>query len=217
MDQPIDNFWKQRLADLKAALEANNFEVFLADNQEAAYKIALEDIIPQLSPKNISFGGSMTFVDSGLYKQILENSEAEVLDTLDKSIPAKDLYEKRRQAMLVDLFITGTNAVTETGQLVNLDMLGNRVGALTFGPKNVLLLIGRNKLVADIYEAMDRIKNYVAPTNAMRLDMKTPCVKTSYCEECKSPSRICNSWTITEKSFPKGRVKIVLINQDLGI
>ena len=217
MEQPIDNFWKQRLADLKAALEANNFEVFMADNQEAAYKIVLEDVIPQLSPKTISFGGSMTFVDSGLYKQILENSDAQVLDTLDKSVPAKELYEKRRQAMLVDLFITGTNAVTETGQLVNLDMLGNRVGALTFGPKNVILLIGRNKLVANTDEAMYRIKDFVAPTNAMRLDMKTPCVKTSYCEECKSPARICNTWTITEKSFPKGRVKIVLINQDLGI
>ncbi len=217
MDQPIDNFWKQRLADLKAALEANNFEVFVADNQEAAYEIVLEEVIPQLKPKTISFGGSMTFVDSGLYKQILAHSGAEVIDTLDKSIPMKALYERRRHAMLVDLFITGTNAVTETGQLINLDMLGNRVGALTFGPQNVILLIGRNKLVADIYEGMDRIKNYVAPTNAMRLDMKTPCVKTSYCEECKSPSRICNTWTITEKSFPKGRVKIVLINQDLGI
>ena len=217
MDQPIDNFWKQRLTDLKAALEANNFEVFIADNQESAYKIVVEEVIPQLNPKTISFGGSMTFVNSGLYKQILEHSDAEVLDTLDKSLPMKELYELRRQAMLVDLFITGTNAVTETGQLINLDMLGNRVGALTFGPQNVLLLIGRNKLVTDIYEGMDRIKNYVAPTNAMRLDMKTPCVKTSYCEECNSPARICNSWTITEKSFPKGRVKIVLINQDLGI
>jgi hypothetical protein len=195
MDQPIDNFWKQRLMDLKAALEANNFEVFMADNQEAAYKIVLEEVIPQLNPKTISFGGSMTFVDSGLYKQILENSDAEVLDTLDKTVDMKELYELRRQAMLVDLL----------------------VGALTFGPKNVVLLIGRNKLVADIFEGMDRIKNYVAPTNAMRLDMKTPCVKTSYCEECKSPARICNTWTITEKSFPKGRLKIVLINQDLGI
>ncbi len=217
MDQPIENYWKLRLADLIVALESNNFDVLMADNEKAAYKIVLEDLIPQLSPKTISFGGSMTVVDSGLYQLLLENSDAEILDTLDKTIPNKDLYERRRQAMLVDLFITGTNAVTETGQLVNLDMLGNRVGALTFGPKNVLLLIGRNKLVADIDEAMYRIKNYVAPTNAMRLDMKTPCVKTSYCEECKSPARICNTWTITEKSFPKGRVKIVLINQDQGI
>jgi hypothetical protein len=217
MDKPIENYWTLRLADLKVALESNNFDVFMADSQEAAIKTVLEELIPQLSPGTISFGGSMTFVNSGLYKQILEIPDVEVLDTLDRTVPRKDMYERRRQALLVDLFIAGTNAVTETGQLVNLDMLGNRVGAITFGPKNVILLIGRNKLVANVDEAMYRIKNYVAPTNAMRLDYKTPCVKTSYCEECKSPARICNTWTITEKSLPKGRVKIVLINQDLGI
>jgi hypothetical protein len=100
---------------------------------------------------------------------------------------------------------------------VNLDMMGNRIGGITFGPKNVIILLGRNKIVPDLDDAMFRIKNYVAPINAMRLDMNTPCSKTSYCEECKSPDRICNTWTITEKSFPKGRVKIVLINEDLGL
>jgi hypothetical protein len=217
MDKPIENYWNLRLADLKAALESNNFEVFPADNKEAATKIVLEDLIPKLEPKTVSWGGSMTFIATGLYKQLLENSDLEVLDTYDKKISDKDSYERRRQALLVDLFFTGTNAVTEAGQLVNLDMLGNRVGALTFGPKWVILLIGRNKLVTNLDEAMYRIKNYVAPANSMRLDKKTPCVKTSYCEECKSPDRICNSWTITEKSFPKRRVKIVLINEDLGL
>jgi len=76
--------------------------------------------------------------------------------------------------------------------------------------------VGRNKIVSDLDEAMVRVKNYVAPVNAMRLDMKSPCVNTGYCEECNSPQRICNTWTITEKSFPKGRVKVVLINEDLG-
>jgi len=217
MDKPIENYWNLRLADFKAALESNNFEVFLAGNKEAAYQIVLEDLIPKLGPKTVSWGGSMTFIATGLYKQLLDNSDLEVLDTFDKKISGKDSYERRRQALLVDLFITGTNAVTEAGQLVNLDMVGNRVGALTFGPKWVILLIGRNKLVTNLDEAMYRIKNYVAPANSMRLDKKTPCVKTSYCEECKSPDRICNSWTITEKSFPKGRVKIVLINEDLGL
>jgi hypothetical protein len=126
------------------------------------------------------------------------------------------MLERRRQALLVDLFITGSNAVTETGQLVNLDMFGNRVGAITFGPKHVVVLVGRNKIVTDVDEAMLRIKNYVAPVNTMRLKKKTPCRKTSYCEECNSPDRICNTWTITEKSFPKGRVKVLLINEDMG-
>jgi anion-transporting ArsA/GET3 family ATPase len=96
-------------------------------------------------------------------------------------------------------------------------MIGNRVGALNFGPKNVVVLVGRNKVVPDLESAMRRIKNYSAPVNAMRLDKQTPCVKTSYCQECKSPDRICNVWTITEKSFPKRRIKVVLINQDMGL
>ena len=217
MDQPIDSYWKLRLTDIKAALESNNFDVFLADNKDDARKIVLEEIIPQLNPRTLAWGGSMTVIASELYHQLKKNSDLEVLDTLDKNIPPNEMIERRRQALLVDVFITGTNAVTETGQLVNLDMIGNRIGGLTFGPKWVIILVGRNKIVSDIDEAIYRIKNYVAPINSMRLDKKTPCVKTSYCEECISPDRICNTWTITEKSFPKGRVKIVLINEDLGL
>jgi L-lactate utilization protein LutB len=216
VDKPIDNYWKMRLTDIKAALESNNFEVLLADNKEDARKIVLEEIIPQLNPRTLSWGGSMTFIASGLYHDLKKNSDLEILDTLDQKIPQRERSERRRQSLLVDLFITGTNAVTEAGQLVNLDMIGNRVGALTFGPKWVVILVGRNKITADLDEAMFRIKNYAAPANSMRLDKKTPCVKTSYCEECKSPDRICNTWTITEKCFPKGRVKVVLINEDLG-
>ena len=159
----------------------------------------------------------MTFTGSGLYKKLKGKSDIEVWDTFDGKISDDEKNQRRRQALLCDLFITGTNAVTETGQLVNLDMIGNRVAGLTFGPRWVIIVVGRNKIVPDLEEAMFRVKNYAAPANAMRLDKKTPCVKTSFCEECKSPDRICNTWTITEKSFPKGRVKIVLINEDLGL
>ena len=217
MNKPIDKFWQVRLADVKTALEANNFEVFIAEQKKDADKIVLEDIIPQIKPKSVSWGGSMTFTGIGLYKKLKGRSDFEILDTFDKKISDEEKKQRRRQALLSDLFITGTNAVTEDGQLVNLDMIGNRIAALTFGPRWVIILIGRNKIVPDLEEAMFRVKNYVAPANSMRLDKKTPCVKTSYCEECKSPDRICNTWTITEKSFPKGRVKIVLINEDLGL
>jgi L-lactate utilization protein LutB len=217
MEQPIENFSKLRLADLKTALESNNFDVYLSENKQEACKTVIEDIMPKLNARTVSWGGSMTFIATGLYDQLKANPDLEVLDTLDNKIPAEEKMERRRRALLVDLFITGTNAVTESGQLVNLDMIGNRIGGLTFGPKWVILLVGRNKIVADLDEAMFRVKNYVAPVNSMRLDKKTPCVKTSYCQECKSPDRICNTWTITEKSFPKDRIKVVLINEDLGL
>lgn len=217
MDKPIEHYWDIRLHEVKKALEGNNFEAFFASDGADARRIVLEDIIPKLAPKSVAWGGSMTFGATGLYEALKKLPGVEVLDTFDRSIPAEELAERRRRALLVDLFVTGTNAVTETGKLLNLDMIGNRVGAITFGPRNVIVLVGRNKVVEDIDEAMYRIKNYAAPANAMRLDKKTPCAVTSYCEDCKSPDRICNSWTITEKSFPKGRVKVVLINQDLGL
>jgi hypothetical protein len=176
----------------------------------------LEKIIPKLAPKSVSWGGSITFVATGLYDVLRTRKDLKVLDSFEKNLSPEESLERRRQSLLVDLFISGSNAVTEAGQLVNLDMFGNRICGITFGPKNVIVIVGRNKIVPDLDDAMFRIKNYAAPVNAMRLDKKTPCAKTSFCSECKSPDRICNTWTITEKSFPKGRVKVVLINQDLG-
>ena len=217
MEKPIEHYWQTRLADLKEALEGNNFEVFLANDAGEAKTIVLEEIIPKTKAKTVSWGGSMTFVNTGLYNALKNHPELTILDTFEKKLPSEEMLERRRQALLVDLFVTGTNAVTEAGQLVNLDMVGNRIAALTFGPKSVIVLIGRNKIVSDLDDAMYRIKNYTAPTNVMRLDKKTPCSKTSYCEECKSPDRICNTWTITEKSFPKGRVNVILINESLGL
>ena len=216
MKEPIENYWKIRLEDMKIALEANNFEVFIAQSREDAKALFLNEVFPKTDAKTVSWGGSMTFIATGLYDALKNMPELTVLDTFDQRISAEEATERRRQALLSDLFITGTNAVTETGQLVNLDMTGNRVAAFAFGPKQVVIFVGRNKIVPDLDEAMFRIKNYVAPINVMRLDKKTPCAKTSVCEECKSPDRLCNSWSITEKSFPKGRIKIVLINEEMG-
>lgn len=217
MEKPIENYWSLRLKRVKAALEENNFDVFIVKDTAEARDLVEKDIMPNLKPKSISWGGSMTFMATGLYDSLKNNNEFQILDTYAKRATRKEVLEERRKALLVDLFFTGTNAVTETGELVNLDMIGNRVSALTFGPRNVVVLTGRNKIVADLDEAMSRIKDYVAPANAMRLDMKTPCVSTGSCEDCRSSSRICNTWTVTEKSYPRGRVKIVLINEDMGL
>ena len=216
MKNPIGRYWKARLTDVQKQLEANNFEAFVAENAAKARQIVQQEILAKIGAKSVSWGGSLTFVSSGLYDALKDDRKMKVLDVFDKDRPREETAELRRQALLVDLFITGTNAVTETGKLVNLDMYGNRVAAITFGPKYVVILVGRNKIVGDVEEAMVRIKNYAAPVNAMRLEKKTPCVKTSYCEDCRSPDRICNTWTITEKSFPKGRIKVILINKDMG-
>lgn len=217
MDNPIGYYWNSRLNNLAEALEANNFEVFIAENTIDAKEIVTEKIIPELKPASISWGGSMTFTGTGLYEYLISQDKIAVIDPAEKDISLEEKMERRRRALLVDLYFTGSNAVTEDGSLVNLDMIGNRIAALTFGPKNVVVLVGRNKITVDLEEAMNRIKDYAAPVNAIRLDMKTPCVKTSECQNCSSPQRICNTWTVTEKSFPDKRVKVVLINQELGL
>jgi len=217
MSDSLTKYWQVRLKEVKKTLEENNFDVFIADDRTAANDIVLKEIIPALKPKSVSWGGSVTFIDIGLYDTLKVSREMKVLDIHHKKLSDADKTELRRQALLTDLFITGSNALTDTGKLVNLDMIGNRVAALTFGPKNVIVLVGRNKIIADVDEAILRIKNLAAPANVARLGLKNPCLKTGYCEECKSKFRICNNWTITEKSFPKGRIKIVLINEDLGL
>ncbi len=217
MENPKDNYWRLRLAEVKSALEQNNFAVFLADSLQDAATLVKEKILPEINPKSLAWGGSMTFMASGLYQEFTGSGSYEIFDPFEKDLSAEENLDRRRRALLADLYFTSTNAITETGLLVNLDMMGNRIGGLTFGPRHAVVLAGRNKVVPDVEEAMARIKNYAAPVNAMRLDKKTPCVKTGFCEDCRSPDRICNTWTITEKSFPKERIKIILINEDLGL
>ncbi|MDD9304657.1 MAG: lactate utilization protein [Desulfobacter sp.] len=216
MKNPVDHYWQLKLEAVKEGLENNHFEVHIAQSAKAAKDLALEKIIPSLKPKSVSWGGSMSFVGTGLFHALVDDPSFEVLNTFDKSLAVEDMLELRRRSLMVDLFITGTNAVTEAGYLVNLDMIGNRVAAMIWGPKNVLLIVGRNKICSDLEDAMFRIKNYAAPVNTMNLDKKTPCAKTGICHDCDSPDRICNYWTITEKCFSKGRIKIILVNEDMG-
>ncbi|WP_428566567.1 MAG: lactate utilization protein [Solidesulfovibrio sp. DCME] len=217
MPSPKDTYYAKRLEDLAEALRGNHFKAHVVPDLAAAKALVLDTILPESGAKSVAYGGSATLVASGLPEALAKRPEIAVLDTLDKSISPAEAYERRRQALLVDLFLTGTNAVTEDGVLVNLDMIGNRACAIAFGPKQVVVLVGRNKLVSDLTSAVRRIKEFAAPANAIRLSKKTPCTATARCEDCGSPERICNVWTITEKSFPRGRITVICINEDLGL
>lgn len=220
MDQPVDRHWSTRLGSVKEALEANNFEAFLSASEEEARQIVLERILPAVNARSVARGGSLTVLASGLVDSIRSNPAYEYIDVFEtRSDPAwkEERNERMHRALRADVFLSGTNALTEEGQLVNLDMIGNRVAGIVFGPKTVIILAGRNKIVENLEAAISRIKRLAAPANTVRLDKKTPCAQTSYCEECRSADRICNVWTITEKSFPKGRIKVILINKDLGL
>lgn len=216
MSDPVNEYWNLRLADVKEALEANNFKVDIVASAGDAARLFMQEILPATGASTVSFGGSKTLLTTGIPDMVRSREGIEVIDTYDTTITREQVLERRRLSLHADLFISGSNALTADGKLVNLDMIGNRTGAIHFGPRHVVLFVGRNKLVDSVDEGMRRIKEYAAPVNAMRLQKKTPCVKTGMCMDCKSPDRICNVWTVTEKSFPAGRIHVVLINEDLG-
>ena len=213
----LEKYWELRLQSCKSALVKNNFAAFIADTPSDAKKIVIDRILPEIDVASVSWGDSLTLYATGILPYFREKSGIKLIETFGEKISREKSMERRREAILTDLFFTGTNAVIESGMLVNLDMIGNRVGGIVFGPKYVVIMVGRNKIVSNLDEAMHRIKNIAAPANAIRHAKNTPCVKTSYCMDCKSPDRICNIWTIHEKSHPKGRVNVILINRDLGL
>jgi len=118
--------------------------------------------------------------------------------------------------LTADYLITSTNAITLDGQLVNLDGQGNRVAAMCFGPKKVILVVGLNKVAPDLETAMARVKHHAAPINAIRLRRATPCVETGLCSDCQSPERICNMWSIIEGHLVANRIHVKLVGEDLG-
>ena len=201
-----------------AALRHNHFEAFFAHNTAEASAIFFRDIFPGLQVETVSWGDSETMKATGVLNELQKNPELSVIDSFAPGMSRKQKVYWRRQALLTDLFLTGSNALTQKGQLVNLDMIGNRVGGITFGPKHAVLFIGINKITANLEEAMHRVRAIAAPRNAIRHEgFRTPCHKTGVCMDCNSPDRICNVWTITEKSYPAGRIKVILIGEELGL
>lgn len=214
----LHSFWQMRLEHCAEALSENNFSVYIADSPSQAGEIFKEQIFTEMKISSASWGDSLSLKATAILDFLRATPDVHFIDTFEPGIEREESMERRRRALLTDLFLTGSNAVTEDGCLVNLDMVGNRVGGLTFGPHHVVVVIGRNKIVENVEAAVERIRRFAAPLNAIRHEgWKMPCVKTSFCMDCKSPQRICNTWTITQKSYPKGRIKVILVNEDLGL
>lgn len=199
-------------------LKENNFMPYWVESPSDAKKLFYSTILPEINPQVVAFADSLTLRSTNILDDLKSYEGIRFIDTFDKSLSWEERIERRRQALLVDLFLTGTNAITENGQLVNLDMIGNRVNGIVFGPRNVVLTIGINKIVKNVSEAKKRIKSVSAPLNAKRHEtFDIPCKDTGYCMNCNSKQRICNVWSVIEKCFPKNRIRIILINEELGL
>ena len=189
-------------------LQSRNMEAEFAETKEEALEKALK-LIPEGS--SISMGGSMSVHAIGL-SEALKNGNYDFID--------RDAYEDKRKAMLLaydaDFFLSSCNAMTEDGVLVNIDGNANRVSAIAQGPKNVLFIVGMNKVCKDVDHAMKRARNVASPINAQRFGLKTPCTQTGSCMDCKSADTICCQFLITRYSRHAGRIHVILVNEDLG-
>ena len=193
------------------ALESRNMEAYYVKTKEAALAKALE-LIPEGS--SISGGGTMSAQEIGL-TDALHKGNYDVYDR--EQVETREEKEKiAHQALNCDFFIGSTNALSEDGVLVNVDGNANRVAAFAYGPKNVLLIVGMNKVVKTEADAMSRARNEAAPINAQRFGVNTPCVKNGSCFNCKSPQCICCQILITRFSKVPKRTKIILVDENLG-
>jgi hypothetical protein len=209
-----DTSWyhQARVKTTMAGLERRNTTALFMPDGASATKAVLE-MIPEGA--TVGLGGSLTVKQIGLL-DALHKGKFNLYDQYAQGLSREESWKLRRKGLLADFFVTGTNAVTIDGRLVNLDGAGNRVAALTFGPPRVVVVVGRNKIVADVDQALDRVWNEAAPLNAKRLNRKTPCTKTAQCEDCSSTERICNHLLITERQMAPGRLTVVIVDEELG-
>jgi hypothetical protein len=165
----------------------------------------------------VGLGGSETVIESGLVGA-LRRMDIRLLDRYKEGVRKEDVDEMRRQGLSADVYICSSNAVSADGKLVNMDGTGNRVAAMIFGPKKVIVIAGMNKVVADLEAAIARVRNAAAPANAIRVGVDTPCSHTGFCQDphCQPPHRICCQLVVTEASMTPGRVTVVLVGEALG-
>ncbi len=205
---------EQKCEKAVEALGQNGFTaVYCRTSQEAAEYIMKE----AADARSVGFGGSRTVVDLGVQTRLQEQGK-EILNHGTPGLSPEEKMEIMRRQLTCDLFLTSSNAVTLNGWLVNIDGNGNRVAALTFGPKKAIVVAGRNKLVdGGIQAAIDRIKGYASPPNAKRLNLNTPCAKTGFCSNCNSPDRICRITTVIDRKSKTMDIRVLIVNEELGL
>ncbi len=200
IDRTIDNLRKR------------NMKGFFVKNE-----IELIALLKELISENsvVGVGDSMTLFETGVI-DLLRSGNYIFLDKYKDGITSEEKKQIYIKNFSADTFLCSTNALTENGELYNIDGNGSRVAPMIYGPKQVILVTGINKIAKDIEEAEKRVRNYSAPIDAKRLGKNTPCTTLGYCVDCKSPNRICNDFTIIRGQFIKDRIKVIIVGKELG-
>ena len=210
-DPRIDAF-AQTAKTIINQLERHGMEGYFCETSADAVEL-VRKLVPE--DASIAWGGTATFAQTGV-KAMLEAGNYRMIDRSVAKTPeeAEAIYQ---QHFASDCFFMSTNAITRKGELVNIDGIGNRVAALCFGPKQVIVVAGMNKVAADLDGAVSRARHIAAPANAQRFDGKTPCAVNGQCGDCISPDCICSQMVITRFCKPAGRIKVVLVGEELGL
>lgn len=192
------------------ALKKNNISARYYEDSTSA----VNDILKEIDrDSTVGIGGSVTVKTLGIDQKLIENGQKVFFHWLEDTAEKKDIA--RANASTADVYLTSTNAITEKGQLVNIDGVGNRVASMIYGPRKVIVVSGTNKIVKNLNEALERIK-LNAYKNARRLQLNTPCAKDEECFDCSSPQRMCNVTTIINKKPAKIEFEVIIINESLG-
>lgn len=212
----------EALARTLDSLKTNGFKVEFVANSQIAKNSVL-----QIIPENalVGIGDSATIRQISILDELKEK-KIEVINPFSEEIAAKIMAkiisrEQRidmlKKAVLCDVYLTGTNAVTTDGKLVNIDGVGNRVAGMIFGPRKAIIVVGRNKIVDSVDEALLRIKNVIAPVHAKAKNYSTPCAFTGKCSNCSSKERICNITVIMERKPIYSDITVLVVDEDLGL
>ena len=194
------------------SLRAHAFPVEYVAGRKEAVELVLQYISADAA---VGVGGSLTIRDLGLIEALTKRGNT-VYDHSAEGLAPQEALATRIKQMTCDCFLCSVNAIARTGELVSIDGVGNRINAMNFGPKKVIIVAGINKIAEDLPRAIERVRNVAAPQNARRLGLALPCAKTGRCEDCNSPQRICRSILIMERRPLLTDITIVLVNEELG-
>lgn len=209
---PKNTYYEKQAATMIKNLEKRRIEGFYCATAEEAKEKALSMIEAGTS---VSFGGSMTLAECGVLEALRAREDITLYDR-GTAKNAEELGVIFRQAFGADTYLMSTNAITLDGELINIDGNGNRVAALIFGPKQVIIIAGMNKVATDEAAGLMRARNMAAPPNCVRLNKKTPCSVTGRCGDCYGDESICSQIVVTRRSSQKGRIKVILVGEELG-
>ena len=212
MATPIQQYYKKRGEILVKNLKARHFDAWYCDTKEEALAKALE-LIPEGS--SVGWGGAMSAQQIGLMTALHEGNYNAI--DRDLAMSPEEREQVIKDCMFADFFLTGAIALSMDGQMVNIDGAGNRISAIIYGPKNILVIAGMNKVTDDLESAIHRARTVAAPMNKQRFEPNTPCAVTGSCADCNVEGCICNHIVVTRHCRPVGRIKFILVGEALGL